>query len=197
MSIAYTYKIIKVDEAARCMEVVYSAEGKSPVHVGVRIPAVGESFDEAIKAFAPIGVWADAETVVQKVSVGAAGEINITPVALTLEEAKSIQQRLLADSRYFAENETIMVGGVAYSASRDASAALHLAHDMLNPDGSNSVSWKTSSGTAVNLTKESAFALLSEMNNHVQKCFELEQSLRAQVASAQTIDAVGAIVWPE
>lgn len=80
MSIEYTYQIIKVDEAARCMEVVYSAEGHQTMHVGARLPFEGESLEDVIKAFSPVPLWLELARPVQIPSVGVQGTVVPEPV---------------------------------------------------------------------------------------------------------------------
>lgn len=78
MSIAYTYKIIKVDQAARCMEVVYSAAGHQTMHIGARLPFEGEPLEDVVKAFAPVPLWLELATPVTAPQVGAAGKVTPT-----------------------------------------------------------------------------------------------------------------------
>lgn len=75
MSIQYTYEIIKVDEAARSMEVVYSAEGHQTMHIGARLPFEGESLEDVIRAFAPVPLWLELAQPVQVPMVGAKGTL--------------------------------------------------------------------------------------------------------------------------
>ncbi len=75
MSIPYTYEIIAVDEAARCMEVVYSAEGHQTMHIGARLPFEGEPLEAVIKAFAPVPLWLEMATPVVAPQVGVSGVI--------------------------------------------------------------------------------------------------------------------------
>lgn len=75
MSIEYTYEIISVNEAARCMEVVYSADGYQTMHIGVRIPFEGESLEAIIQAYAPLAYWRDQKRVVVPPPVGASGQL--------------------------------------------------------------------------------------------------------------------------
>ena len=84
MSITYTYEIIAVDEAARCMEVVYSAEGHQTMHIGARLPFEGESLENVIKAFAPVSLWIELATPVVAPQVGVTGTIE--PPALGAPE---------------------------------------------------------------------------------------------------------------
>ncbi len=79
MSITYTYEIIAVDEAARCMEVVYSAEGHQTMHIGARLPFEGEALEDVIKAFAPVPLWLERVTPVVAPKVGLTGTIEPEP----------------------------------------------------------------------------------------------------------------------
>jgi hypothetical protein len=79
MSIQYTYEIIAVDEAARCMEVVYSAEGHQTMHIGARLPFEGEALEDVIKAFAPVPLWLELARPVQIPSVGVQGTVAPAP----------------------------------------------------------------------------------------------------------------------
>lgn len=85
MSITYTYEIIAVDEAARCMEVVYSAKGHQTMHIGARLPFEGESLENVIKAFAPVQLWAELATPVVAPQVGVMGTIEPPLVILEPE----------------------------------------------------------------------------------------------------------------
>jgi len=71
----YTYEIIRVDEAARAMEVVYTHEVHGSIHVGARLPFEGEPLESVIRQFAPIGHWRDFETPVSIPQTGASGAI--------------------------------------------------------------------------------------------------------------------------
>jgi hypothetical protein len=80
MSIVYTYTIKSVDEPARCMEVVYSADGLQTMHMGVRLPFEGESLESVIEAFAPIALWVEMATPVYAPAVGTVGQITAPDV---------------------------------------------------------------------------------------------------------------------
>lgn len=79
MSIAYTYEIFSVNEAARCMEVIYSAEGHKTMHIGTRLPFEGETLESVIDMFAPIPLWIDFSRPVIAPQVGASGVIEPKP----------------------------------------------------------------------------------------------------------------------
>jgi hypothetical protein len=76
MSIIYTYQIISVDESARCMEVVYSADGHQTMHIGVRLPYEGESLETLIDSFSPVALWEERTRSVVVPTVGQSGEID-------------------------------------------------------------------------------------------------------------------------
>lgn len=75
MTITYTYNIIAVDEQARCMEVVYSAEGHQTMHIGARLPYEGESLEAVIGMYAPVAYWTEQTLSVVLPAVGTSGTI--------------------------------------------------------------------------------------------------------------------------
>lgn len=100
MSIAYTYEIIAVNEAARCMEVVYSAEGHQTMHISTRLPTESEPLENVIRIFAPVALWREMEAPVAVPVVGHRGYIDENTLAhqavlsMTPEE---VEARLNAD----------------------------------------------------------------------------------------------------
>jgi hypothetical protein len=88
MSITYTYEIVSVDEQARCMEIVYSAEGHQTMHIGARLPFEGEDLLSVVKQFAPVPLWIELATPVVAPQVGAAGTIEPDPVVPAQADAK-------------------------------------------------------------------------------------------------------------
>lgn len=75
MSIEYKYTITRVDEAARCMEVVYEAEGHQTMTIGARLPFAGEDLESVVDAFAPVRLWEELAAEVVAPMVGATGTI--------------------------------------------------------------------------------------------------------------------------
>lgn len=63
-NIAYTYEIINVDAAARCMEIVYSSPGRQTMHIGARLPFVGESLESVVQMYSPVTFWREQEMAV-------------------------------------------------------------------------------------------------------------------------------------
>jgi len=75
MSIEYTYEVISVDAQARCMEVVYKAEGHQTMHVGARLPYEGESLEDVVRMFAPVAYWEEQQRPVVVPQIGASGVV--------------------------------------------------------------------------------------------------------------------------
>ena len=79
MSIKYSYEIISVDEAARCMEVVYSADGHETMHISARLPYDGESLESVLTMYSPVNLWLEKVQTVVAPQVGNKGEVDLTP----------------------------------------------------------------------------------------------------------------------
>ena len=75
MSITYTYQITAVNESAKCMEVVYSADGLTTYTVGTRLPFKDEPVESVIEMFAPLAMWVQETTPVYAPVVGTQGVI--------------------------------------------------------------------------------------------------------------------------
>jgi len=73
----FSYTIFAVNEAARCMEVIYTADGHQTMHVGARLPFEGENLEDVIRAFAPISLWDEQTRAVITPTVGASGTLEI------------------------------------------------------------------------------------------------------------------------
>ena len=97
--IDYTYNIILVDQAARCMEVVYSSPGRQTMHIGARLPYEDETLDAVLQMYAPITFWVQAEQQVQ-VPPLESGNLSYTPPAppTPAESAYAMRSALLQQS---------------------------------------------------------------------------------------------------
>jgi hypothetical protein len=84
MSINFNYEIIAVDEAAKCMEVVYSAPNRQTMHIGARLPFEGETLESVILMYAPIRYWEEQELKVVAPAVGTSGFLS-GPVVLEIQ----------------------------------------------------------------------------------------------------------------
>jgi hypothetical protein len=96
----YNYEIIKVDEAARCMEVVYTSEGYQTMHIGARLPYEGETTEDIVKMYAPVRYWEEQNTPVVPVNVGQSGTVVVPPPYVPSRAEVVVAQRnaLLANS---------------------------------------------------------------------------------------------------
>jgi hypothetical protein len=79
MSIEYTYQVIKVDVAARCMEVAYSAPGHQTMRIGTRLPYADEELSTVIDMYAPIAHWIERAKPVAIPAVGTSGVVKPKP----------------------------------------------------------------------------------------------------------------------
>lgn len=87
MNITYTYKIINVDISARCMEIVYSANGHQIQHIGARLPFQGEKLEDVVRQYAPIAYWEAQSRPVEHVDLGATGTLEAIVAAVVLASA--------------------------------------------------------------------------------------------------------------
>lgn len=92
MTITYTYEIVSVDETARCMEVVYSSEGRKTMHIGARLPYDGESLEGVIEMYSPVLYWLEQERKVQIPQVGTTGTIFPPPLPVNVNLANNEEQ---------------------------------------------------------------------------------------------------------
>ncbi len=100
MKITYNYEIILVDQAARCMEVVYTSEGNPTMHIGARLPYEGETVEAVVEMYSPVRYWEEIKTPVVPVNPGTSGSVVVPdPVVPTpAEQAIARRNTLLAES---------------------------------------------------------------------------------------------------
>ena len=75
----YTYEVIRVDEQARVMDVVYTHAVHGQMLIGVRLPFEGEDIEHVIRAFSPVSRWREMEMPVVVPGSGLSGEIDELP----------------------------------------------------------------------------------------------------------------------
>lgn len=80
MSITYSYEIIAVNEAARCMEIVYTADGHQTMHIGARLPYEGETLEQIIRMYEPVRYWEEQQLAVIVPQVGETGTLAPIPI---------------------------------------------------------------------------------------------------------------------
>lgn len=95
MSIAYTYEIVSVDPAARCMEIVYSSEGRQAMHIGARLPFEGESLESVVDMYSPVALWLAQEAPVVVPQVGTTGSISPAQADVLQENAQGLHDMVI------------------------------------------------------------------------------------------------------
>jgi hypothetical protein len=80
MSITYSFEIISVNEQARCMEIVYTAEGHQTMHIGARLPYEGETLEQIVRMYEPVRYWEEQQLAVVVPQVGTTGTLEPIPV---------------------------------------------------------------------------------------------------------------------
>lgn len=88
MSIKYQYEIVRVDAAAKCMEIVYTADGHQTIHMSTRLPHAEEPIEAVIRQYEPVSLWLEMKAEVQVPEVGYKGEIDPTIRVQEEEETK-------------------------------------------------------------------------------------------------------------
>lgn len=192
MSIEYTYEIVKVDKSARVMEVVYTAEGRQTMHIGARLPYVGESLESVVQMYSPVAYWLEqeAEVVVPALGSGSIGQVTLE----TLETAKAKKLAEIAAWRYGVETAGVTLGGATLRTDRESQSQITSAYTSLKNGLLTSVNWKSADGQWVALTLAQIEPIATAVAQHVQSCFNAEMALTQQVNYAQTIEAVNAVV---
>lgn len=196
MSIPFNYSIIKVDEAARVMEVVYTSPGRQPVHVGARLPYQGEDLEGLIRAYSPVAYWLEQDAIVVPPTVGTEGSIDAPPEESTLEGVKFVKRDQIAKWRYAQETRGVVYQGVAVATDRTTQAQIASTFLSLKEGLLATVDWKSLDGTFHTLDFPAFAALAVAVAQHVQSAFTDEKGLLAQVAAAQTKEDVLAIALP-
>ena len=112
----------------------------------------------------------------------------------TLAEVKTAKLAELAAARYTEEIGGIVVGSVTIATGRESQAMMTGAYVSLKQGLMQSVNWKGDDGW-VTATLTEIEPIAQAVGQHIQACFTKESQLAAQVAAAETVEAVNAIVW--
>ena len=194
-SIAYTYEIINVDPQARVMEVVYTSEGRQTMHIGARLPYVGESLEAIVQMYAPVAYWREQEAELAEVAAGTSGAVvPPQPQPVTLESVKRDKLAEIADWRFRRETSGVSVNGVRIKTDRESQATITGAFITLSQGLVSSVDWKAAEGHWVQLGLADITAVAQAVTTHVQQCFSLEKMYAERVNAAATIEDVIAVV---
>jgi hypothetical protein len=192
--IPYSYEIIKVDSISKCMEIVYSSEGRQSIHIGARLPYIGESLESIVKMYAPISFWEEQELTVQEIQQGVKGNFEVTEAApVTLESTKTEKLQEIASWRYNREVAGITLNGSKIKTDRESQAMITAAFISISQGLVTSVDWKSDNGVWLTLGLPEMSAIAGAVASHVQQCFTLEKLYVNMVAAATTIEDVQAI----
>lgn len=199
MNIPFNYQVASVDKEARCMEVIYTSQGRTPVHVGVRIPNEGESLDEVIVQHAPWGIWLERETVLADIEVGTSGSFtpNPTPTLSLFERTRQEKLWEIADWRFFHENAGITVDGFKVATDRVSRTALADAQQNLTKGVLAEVQWKGMDGAWKTFDAAGLEKLRAAVFVYVQGCYNAEAALVALVNEARSVEEIKGITLPE
>lgn len=147
MNITYTYEIISVDQQARCMEVVYTSEGKPTMHIGARLPYEGETIEAIVEMYAPVRYWEEINTPVVTVTPGQSGSIVVQPIVPNATEiALALRTQLLVNSDW------TQLPDVPLSAEKKAQWATYrqALRDITNQSGfPDNINWPGIQATAI------------------------------------------------
>ena len=111
---------------------------------------------------------------------------------LSIARAKKLQK--LAVARYAAEIAGMTMNGAHVRTDRESQAMITGAALQAVDDPTYACRWKTEDGF-VELSAEQIKTVAKAVRAHVQAQFDHEAELAAQVAAAETVQAVEAIRW--
>ena len=193
--IPYNYTVIQSDK--RGMVLRFTSPGRQTMDIGTHAPRVGESLDTIAAMYAPIANWLEVEVERVVVPVGTSGGfVPPSPEPETLESVKAEKRAEIAAWRYEKEVGGVVLNGISINTERDSQAIIGNTLLSMREGLVQSVNWKTADGTFVPLGPAEIEAIAGAVVAHVQACFNAEAMLLAEVAAAQTIEAVRAIELP-
>lgn len=189
----YTYEIISVNQQAKCMEIVYRAEGRQPMHIGARLPFVNEPLENVVKQYAPIVMWEQEDLPLSIPTVGVTGWIGMEEK--TLEDVKREKLEALAAWRYDLEVGGITLGSSIIRTDRESQALITGAFTTLKEGFVPYVDFKTASGAWIQITLAEITPIAQAVAQHVQTCFTAEKNLMARIHAAETIEDINNILF--
>lgn len=193
MTIPYTYTILSVDEAARCMLIEYTSS-RGTMQASARLPYEGESLESIVASYAPLRWWEEQETPMVQVTVGTTGYIGPVNEMTLFEKAKADKLAEIAAWRYAKETGGITVNGTEIATDRESQAQLTSAYNCLRNNLLSKIeSWKSKSGW-VEITIYEVEAIAGLVAQHVQQCFNEERLYGERVNAANSIAEINAVV---
>ena len=151
MNITYTYEIVLVDQAARCMEVVYTSPGNPTMHIGARLPYEGETIEAIVEMYAPVRYWQELNTPVVAVDIGQSGTIVVAPPTTATQSQQAVAQR----NSLLAESDWTQLADVPLTVEQKAEWANYRQHlrDITSQTGfPENINWPLKPGILVTVT---------------------------------------------
>lgn len=148
MSITYTYKIVSVDQAARCMEVVYTSDGNPTMHISARLPFEGEAVESVVAMYAPVRYWEELKTPVVPATLGQSGTIVVPPLYVPTPAEQVVARR----NTLLLESDWTQLADVPLTSEQRALWATYRQQlrDITNQPGfPDSINWPTTPGIQV------------------------------------------------
>ena len=88
MTIKYSFEIMRVDAQAKCMDILYTANNKPDMLIGVRLPWSDESVLSIVEMYSPIANWVEQERTVLVPEVGLRGVVE--PVVQPVQNQQNL-----------------------------------------------------------------------------------------------------------
>jgi hypothetical protein len=86
MITSYTYKIVATYPELGTMDILFSSDGYPDLLVGATMPITGQTIEDVVRAYAPLGQWIRGKLGFVEVPVDTTGVIEV-PVATAQEIA--------------------------------------------------------------------------------------------------------------
>ena len=113
---------------------------------------------------------------------------------LTLDELKNVKKSEIADARYIAETDGIVINDAKIKTDRESQALIMGAAFAASLDNTYSVKWKTANGF-IDLSAVEILSAAQAVRKHVQECFNAEAKLAAKIDACATKDEIRTISW--
>lgn len=122
------------------------------------------------------------------------------PPPETLPEARDRRLADLSDLRWQKETGGVAFNGKTIATDVTSQTKITGAVVGMQIDPTASINWKTADGSFVTLNAAQVIALGTAVRDHIQACFNREQTLRVAIEGASTLTALAAIDittgWP-
>jgi hypothetical protein len=119
---------------------------------------------------------------------------NGTTWVVDMQQAKKDKRNEIARSRYEEETSGIEIDGYNINTDRESQSLITAAAFTASLDPAYICRWKTKNGF-VTLDANTIIQIATAVRNHVQECFNKEDTLTTQIDNANDIESLEAVVW--